>query len=421
MAPMTGSPRRPRVAIFGESYLPYLSGVTVSTETLARGLGALGHEVLLVVPRPAPGAEVGTAGAVGPAPEIAWLPSYHVPPAPPGYRMPVPMPSDTLRAAIAFQPDIVHANSPFTSGVMARAVARKVEARLVFTHHTRFADYGHYLGPLAGLSGRVADAWLGAWWAGCAAVIAPSEDLAVEIRAKLGPRRRPIVRAIPAGIDVNGIAVLPEGFPRRLAGWPPDSIVVASLGRVAAEKSLDVVVAAFALAARRRPRLRLLCIGGGPAEDDVPAWASAAGVGDRVHVTGQLPREEALALLKACDLFAFASQTETQGLVLAEALAAGLPVVAVAGPGVSTTLRPGMNADVVAAEPAADRASRLGAALGSLAGDRRRRNRLAARALADAAAFDAHRRVAEVAALYAEILAGRADPLAEVGGRTTMP
>ena len=396
-----------RVAIFGESYLPHLSGVTVSTETLARGLGALGHQVLLIVPRPGSGSDPGTAGAPGPDPEVAWLPSYHLPPAPPGYRMPLPLPSAALRRAVAFAPDVVHANSPFSSGIMARAVARRAGAPLVFTHHTRFADYGHYLGPLAGVSSRVTDAWLEAWWAGCAAVVAPSDDLGAEIRAALGFRRRPLLRVIPTGVDVAGIAGLAAGHPRRLAGWPHDSIVLVSLGRVAREKSPDVLVDAFVRAARRRPRLRLLLVGGGPAEDAVRGRAAEAGVSGRVHVTGLLPRDEALALVKASDLFVFASQTETQGLVLAEALAAGLPVVAVAGPGVASTIRPGIDGELVPAEPAATLAERLGVVAGALAGDRRRRERMAVRAREGAARFDAQARVAEVAGLYRELLAGR--------------
>ncbi|HEX5579638.1 MAG TPA: glycosyltransferase, partial [Candidatus Limnocylindria bacterium] len=142
-----------RVAIFGESYLPYLSGVTVSTETLARGLRAAGHSVLLVAPRPAHGEEPPGAGAPGPPPAYAWLPSYQPPtPAPAGYRMPWPVPSDALRAARDFAPQVVHANSPFVSGLMARRIAQRTGARLVFTHHTRFGDYRHYLGPLAGVA-----------------------------------------------------------------------------------------------------------------------------------------------------------------------------------------------------------------------------------------------------------------------------
>jgi len=127
----------------------------------------------------------------------------------------------------------------------------------------------------------------------------------------------------------------------------------------------------------------------------------------RVHVTGRLPRDEALALLKASDVFIFASQTETQGLVLAEALAAGLPVVAVEGPGITATLRAGIDAEVVAAEPASTRAERLGVAAGALAGDQRRRGRMAAQAVEGADRFDARARVAHVAELYREVLAAR--------------
>jgi glycosyltransferase involved in cell wall biosynthesis len=422
---MTRKDHRLRVAIFGESYLPYLSGVTVSTETLARGLGALGHDVLLAVPRPARGVEPGTAGAPGPDPAVAWLPSYHVPPAPPGYRMPIPTVSPALRRVIAFRPDVVHANSPFTSGLMARAVARRSDAPLVFTHHTRFAEYGHYLGPLAAVSGRASTAWLAAWWSGCAAIIAPSEALAEEIRDALGDRRMPLVRTIPTGIDVAAISALPEGHPRRQAGWAPGiDLVVVSLGRVAREKSVMVLLDAFAVAARHRPRLRLLLVGGGPAEAEVRARAEAAGMGGRVHVTGRLPRGEALGLVKASDIFVFASQTETQGLVLAEALAAGLPVAAIDGPGVTETVRPGTDGIVVPAEPAEDRVERLAAAIATLASDRRLRERVATRAREGSARFDARRRVAEVADLYAEVLdhrARRAAVVAAGGPPTTMP
>jgi glycosyltransferase involved in cell wall biosynthesis len=333
--------------------------------------------------------------------------------------------SSALRRVIAFGPDVVHANSPFTSGLMARAVARRSEAPLVFTHHTRFTDYGHYLGPLAAISSRASSAWLAAWWAGCAAIIAPSEALAGEIRAAIGERRVPLVRAIPTGVDVAAIAALAEGHPRRRAGWEPGvDVVLVSLGRVAPEKSVAVLVDAFALAARHRPRLRLLLVGGGPSEAEVIDRAAAAGLGGRVHVTGRLPRQEALALVKACDVFLFASQTETQGLVLAEALAAGLPVAAVDGAGVTETVRPGIDGLVVPAEPAATRAERLAEAAGSLARDRRQRERMATRARDGAERFDVRRRVAEVADLYAEVLArrpGGGRVVATGNSPTTMP
>ncbi len=400
--------RKPlRIAIFGESYLPYRSGVTVSTETLARGLAARGNEVLLVVPRPAWGEQPGPAEARGPEPEIAWLPSAHPPGAPPGYRVPLPIPSAALRRAEAMEPDIVHANSPFISGVMARALARGVRAPLVFTHHTRFGAYGHYLGPLAPVVPRVVERWLTSWWSGCAAVIAPGSELADEIRDARAPRRRPLVRWIPTGIDVEAIGALPEGHPRRRAGWDHDVRVVVSLGRVAREKNVLTLVDAFAAAARRRPRLRLLFVGGGPAEAAVRAHAEALGLADRVYVTGGLPREVALMLVKASDIFAFASLTETQGLVLAEALACGLSVAAIEGPGVAGTIRAGRDGFLVPADPADTQAARLGDAIGRLASDRRLREQMAAAALTGARRFDAGKLVARVEDLYHEVLAAR--------------
>ena len=406
---MTRDPRASlRIAIFGESYLPYLSGVTVSTEALARGLGAEGHDVLLVVPRPARGAEPGAAGASGPDPAVAWLPSFQVPgPAPAGYRVPWPLPSAALRKAAAFGPDIVHAQSPFTSGLMARGVARRAGAPLVFTHHTRFGDYRHYLGPLAAPGAALLTTYLRRYWLGCAAVVAPGSELAEEIQARIGPRVRPIVRTIPTGVEVETLRTMPALDPRPLVGWPANALVVAALGRLAPEKSPELLLEAFAEAAASERRLHLLVIGGGPSEAGLRRRAAEPDLAGRVHLTGQRPRPAALALLKGADLFASASRTETQGLVLAEALAAGLPVIALDGPGVRDSVRDGVDGVVVAADPAADRRARLATAIRQLAADPERRAKLAGAAFAGAERFSVGTRIGAMVELYRELLAER--------------
>jgi 1,2-diacylglycerol 3-alpha-glucosyltransferase len=397
-----------RVVIFAESYLPYLSGVTVSSEALARGLGAAGHQVLLVAPRPATGQEPGSAGTAGPDPRVAWLPSFQVPgPAPAGYRVPWPIPSGALREAASFRPDVVHAQSPFVSGLMARRLARRAGSPLVFTHHTRFGDYGHYLGPLAAPGRALLERYLHSFWAGCAAVVAPGSELAAEIRERLGDRPRPVVRVIPTGIEVAAIAALQPIDDREAAGWPPESIVVVSLGRLAPEKSVDLLVTAFAAALIGDPSLRLLLVGGGPSMATLRERVQLADLRGRVHLAGSRPRLEALALTKGGDLFAFASQTETQGLVLAEALAAGLPVVAIDGPGVRDSVRDGVDGLVVPTEPPGDRAGRLAAAMLALAGDAPRRTAMAAAASSGAARFDIGVRIGEMVDLYRQLIAGR--------------
>ncbi|HET7082885.1 MAG TPA: glycosyltransferase [Candidatus Limnocylindria bacterium] len=395
-----------RIAIFGESYLPYLSGVTVSTEALARGLGAAGHEVLLVVPRPAGGSEPGSAGAIGPDPRIAWLPSFQVPgPAPAGYRIPWRIPSAALEAATSFRPQIVHAQSPFTSGLMARRLARRVGAPLVFTHHTRFRDYRHYLGPLAGPGSAAMDAYLQAFWRGCAAVIAPGTELAMEISHRLGGRAQPQVRTIPTGVEVAALAALPRIDSRPRAGWPPDAVTMTTLGRLAPEKSVDLVIAAFADVAAEEPGARLLMIGGGPSEAALRNRAAQPDLAGRVYLAGRQPHAVALSMAKGADLMVAASQTETQGLVLAETLALGVPVVAIEGPGVADSVRDGIDGLIVSAEPGAEQRTRLAAALLGLARDPARRAALAEAARAGAGRFDMAARIASVVALYRELLA----------------
>ena len=403
---MTGADRPLRIAVFGESYLPYLSGVTVSTETLARGLRGAGHDVMLLAPSPADDGEPAGAGAPGPAPAYAWLPSYPAPPpAPRGYRMPWPVPSAALQRARAFGPDVIHAQSPFVSGLMARRLAQRIGAPLVFTHHTRFGDYRHYLGPLAPLATRTLDAYLLDFWAGCAAVIAPGSELAAEIRERLGVRKRPLVRVIPTGIDVVAIRALAARDLRSDHGWPADSVVVVSLGRLALEKNVELMVEAFAIAAGRDPRLRLLLVGSGPSRERLTERVARPDLVGRVVLAGQLPRLDGLAVVRGADIFAFASQTETQGLVLAEALACGLPVVALAGPGVADSVRPEVDG-VVVPSPAetAEATEALALAIVALAGDEPRRSALAAAARRGAERFDVSRRVATVVTLYREVL-----------------
>jgi 1,2-diacylglycerol 3-alpha-glucosyltransferase len=391
-----------RILLTADSYLPYLSGVTVSVDALARGLGARGHEVMVLAPRPATGATVTEVGSPGPAPVHAWLGSYELPRvAPSGYRMPLPNPADAaIREARRFAPDVVHAHSPFVTGVIGRRLARACGVPLVFTHHTRFNDYTHYLGPLRGPASLLATAYLRGFWLGCSAIIAPSTDLAHEIRERLPRRARRRVAVVPTGVDVARLRATAAVDPRPLAGWAPDTVVVATLGRLAAEKSPHVILEAFGIAARRRRELRLLVIGGGPLEGELRRRAEAPTLAGRVHLTGSMPRADALALLGGADLFAFASRTETQGLVLAEAISAGLPAVAVDGPGVRDSVRDGVDGLVVAAEPARELPARLGAALERVARDTTLRTDMSARARADADRFAVERRVAETEALY---------------------
>jgi glycosyltransferase involved in cell wall biosynthesis len=186
--------------------------------------------------------------------------------------------------------------------------------------------------------------------------------------------------------------------PRTAAGWPSDSLVVATLGRLAREKNLELLVDAFQVAAAGEERLRLLFIGGGPLEASLRRRVERAGIAARVHFAGKQPHAVALAILAGADLFAFASQTETQGLVLAEALACGVPIVTLDGPGVADSVRHGIDGLV------ASDAGELSRMIGALAADGGRRAAMAAAARDGADRFAAERRIGEMEELYRELL-----------------
>lgn len=138
-------------------------------------------------------------------------------------------------------------------------------------------------------------------------------------------------------------------------------------------------------------------------EAEIRARAEQPTLTGRVHLTGALPRADALARLAGSDLFTFASRTETQGLVLAEALAAGLPAIAVDGPGVRDSIRDGVDGRVVAAEPEATIAARLASGMVDLARDERAREGMAARARSDAGRFAIEARIEQVERLYTAV------------------
>jgi glycosyltransferase involved in cell wall biosynthesis len=155
---------------------------------------------------------------------------------------------------------------------------------------------------------------------------------------------------IPTGLDIapykdaNGAAIRAEW------GWPEDKVII-SVGRLAEEKNWTTLLQAFAIALKEQSNLRLVLIGDGPQAQALQQLAGELGITDRVLFVGRVPFEQIPAYLKAADLFAFASVTETQGLATLEAMAAGLPVVAVAASGTQDIVEDSVQGFLVQNDP----------------------------------------------------------------------
>jgi glycosyltransferase involved in cell wall biosynthesis len=379
-----------RIGLFTNNYLPFCGGVTISVQTLRRGLERCGHEVWTFAPR-FPGAGDGD-------PRVVRVPS--VPAATyPEFALPVPWLPGLGRRVRRRVPDVFHAHHPFLLGPAARRLARRWGRPLVFTYHTRYEKYAHYV-PLRrslvesaalGLSTRFA--------ARADAVIAPSALIRDQLRAR-GVTTR--IAVVPTGVDLARFAPGSPAAARAALGLPADEPIVLYVGRLDREKSVDRVLLAFDRIAGTLGRVQLWLVGQGKETEALRRLAGRLPAGDRVHFAGVRPHEGLAAWYQAADLFLFASETETQGLVLAEAAASGLPAVAVTAPGCDEVVRDGETGILTKGDPAALAEAAIG-----LLFDAQRRRAMGARARQVASQeFGVDLQIARTLDVYAEAGAG---------------
>ncbi len=307
-----------RAGFFTEVYHPIVNGIVTSVDGLADGLRALGHEVYCFAPR-VPGYEE----CDGPVYRMPSLPL----PIPTPYRLTVPVVSRRKREAIINRLHVLHAHSPFVTGWMAVRYARRLQIPLVYTYHTRLEEYAHYV-PFEPNATRRAASTLTRSFANLAdAVIVPTPAmrerlLELEVTAP--------IEIIPSGIDLQLFGAGTRSAEiRASAGVREGERMLLFVSRLAREKNVELLIEALALCSQP---LRLVIAGDGPERQALEQLAARLGVADRVNFLGAVERDRLPDLYASADAFVFASVTETQGLVLAEALAAGVLVLAAEAP-----------------------------------------------------------------------------------------
>lgn len=381
-----------RVALFTNNYLPFCGGVTTSVETLRRGLEARGHEAWVFAPRFAGGPPDGAR--VVRYPSIPAL-TY------PDFALALPFAPGIAARVRRLGFDVFHAHHPFLLGPAARRLARRLGRPLVFTYHTRYDKYAHYVPVRRALVETAAVRLSTAFAARADAVIAPSALVRDELRAR--GVRVPIA-VIPTGVDLAAFSPGDRDAARAALGLPREDPVLLYVGRLDREKSVDRVLLAFDRVAGTVPRARLLLVGHGTEAQRLRRLADRLAAADRVRFVGVQPHAELVPFYRAADLFLFASETETQGLVLAEAAACGLPAVAVDAPGCEEVVRDGQTGLLTKGDPLALADAAIGLLL-----DPARRAAMAARAREVAVAeFDVRLQIDRTLAVYAEARSRRA-------------
>jgi glycosyltransferase involved in cell wall biosynthesis len=322
-----------RILFISDVYFPRVNGVSTSIQTFRRELAALGHETALVAPAyPARHAD---------EPGTVRIPSRRVPLDPEDRAMRWLHLRQVHRRLAGERFDLVHIHTPFVAHYAGLSLARRWGVPAVATYHTLFEEYlFHYVklaprGAMRALARRFSRAQCNALDAVAVPSVAMRDTLArYGVAAPLA--------IVPTGIRLPEFAGGDGARFRARHGIDRGRPVALFVGRVAFEKNIDFLLRMLVRVRRDVPDVLLLVCGEGPAERPLARLAAALGLGDSVRFVGYLDRAtELLDCYRAADVFVFASRTETQGLVLLEAMTLGVPVVAIAVMGTRDILAPG--------------------------------------------------------------------------------
>lgn len=327
--------------MFSESYFPRISGVVHSLAAFVEALRRAGHRVYVVAPR--------YPGFIDADPDVIRFPSVRLP-YDPQFPLGIPISQGVWRRLRQLDLDLVHTHAPFLMGAAAARLARTRGLPLVFTHHTLYDEYVHYARLPAWLTRPLVRRYTTAFADRCACVIAPSRFLAQRLRQG-GVRSRIEVLSTGA-IDPELFASLDPTWVRPVFGVPSRRPLLVTSSRLAKEKSVDLVLRACAEIVRQRDAV-MLVVGGGPEEHALRRLVLDLGLDRYVIFAGLQPHRKALECVCAADVFVYASLTETQGLVVVEAMACGVPVVAVDAGGIPDAVRDGETGYLASPSPAA--------------------------------------------------------------------
>ncbi len=319
------------ILILTNTFTPHVGGVARSVEAFTAEYRKRGHRVLIVAPEfpKMPKDEVDVV-------RINAIQNFNAS----DFSVALPIHPQLSETIDDFCPDVVHSQHPFLLGNTALRLARHRELPLVFTHHTLYEQYTHYVPGNSPALKRFAIE-LATLYANLSnQVFAPSESIR-DLLLKRGVRTP--IAVVPTGVRPENFACGNGGLMREKLGIPADAFVIGHLGRLAPEKNLEFLTRAVADFISRNSRAHFLVVGTGPSETTIRQTFANSGMETKLHITGILQQQQLTDALHAMDLFAFASTSETQGMVLTEAMAAGLPVVALDAPGAREVVRDSQN------------------------------------------------------------------------------
>lgn len=325
-----------KILFVSDVYFPRVNGVSTSIRTFVYQLQELGHEVHLV----APDYDVATE-------DEAWIrriPARRIYFDPEDRLMKYGLALDQLMQLRNEKYDLVHIHTPFAAHYLGQKLAHLLDVPCVETYHTFFEDYLHYYLPWIprGMARGIARFISRRQCNGVDAIVAPSQPM-LDVLRNYGVKTK--AEVIPTGLQAQSFAAADGRAFREKHLIPLNRPMALYVGRVAFEKNIDFLLRMAVELREMQPDVLLVVAGEGPAEQSLHQLSKELNLQQNIRFIGYLDRNTELnACYKAADVFVFSSKSETQGLVIIEAMAQGTPVVAIAELGTKSILVEGEGA-----------------------------------------------------------------------------
>ncbi len=326
-----------RIVHFTNNYLPFIGGVPLSVERLRNGLQKLGHNILVVAPS-YPGAMENDDNGIFRVSSLIPFGRHSE------FRVANIFSLKLYREIIRFKPDIIHVHHPFWLGRAGLYLAKFLKVPVVYTYHTRLEHYAHYVPlPSSVFRNLIAHSLIRRFANQCNGVVVPTE-CAEEYLRTIGVKRQILVQ--PTGIDVaqnSNLSIHKLDELKRKYTESNERILI-SISRLSQEKNIDFLLTGVELLkAKYKLPFRLLIIGDGPDRQRIQSEISRRKLQRHISLMGSINSDEVPLFCQLGEVFLFASMSETQGMVILEAMAGGMPVVAVRSSGIDDIVDNGKN------------------------------------------------------------------------------
>lgn len=324
-----------KIGFFTDGYLPQINGVATSVYALKESLNKIGHQTYVVAPKFPKFKDTET--------DVFRLKSLRIYKNP-ELRLSYMFPDRIFQRVLKVDFDIIHGFSGGAIPSLGLALAKFKRKPYVFTYNTRLTEYTHYFLGGKLIRPKAVEKIVELYCNVCDYVIAPADYVKDEL-IEFGVKKP--IAVIPNGVDTNQFRPGKSDFIKEKFGLKADDKILLYVGRVAKEKSIDFLIRSFVEVSKKNKNVYFAIVGDGQEKESLEKLAKKLGVESKVFFLGFVPHDKLVDVYNSADIFIFASTTETQGLVILEAMASGLPVIAVKDRVFSEFIETGVDAFIV--------------------------------------------------------------------------